>query len=105
MSENVIRATPPLGPDRTTLLNPEHTISDESGTRLLCWCPVNRCGAIYHTEANLWTMHVPISFADFLQAIKLHGMAPAACGDDLARWIQANTQPAPGTPTAPGGRC
>jgi len=95
----------PRAPHPTTLNNPAHTIHDASGTRLLCWCPIHQCGAIYHIEARVWSMEAPIGFDEFLAALRVRSILAADGADDLSRWIEACTQPAPGTPIAPGGRC
>lgn len=105
MSENKHTAPMPRGPHPDTLRDPSYTILDSSGTRLLCYCPRNRVGATYNTEVLVWGMEMPISFGEFLEALRTRQLLPEAGTDDLARWIETCTQPLPGTPTAPGGRC
>lgn len=105
MSNNAMATPLPRAPHPDTLRDPSHTILDRSGTRLLCWCPRHMCGAIYTIEAMIWGMEAPITFGEFLQALEHRNLLPEAGTDDLARWVEACTQPAPGTPTAPGGHC
>jgi hypothetical protein len=105
MSEAKHTAPLPRAPHTATLRNPAHTILDASGTRLLCWCPIHQCGAIYHTEARIWSMEAPIGFGEFLTALRARNILPADGAEDLAQWIEACTPPVNVTPTGPGGRC
>lgn len=105
MSENKQAVPMPRGPHPDTLRNPSYTILDRSGTRLLCWCPRHMCGAIYAIEASCWNLETPVTFGEFLNALQHRNLAPEAGTDDLARWIEACTQPLPDMPTAPGGHC
>lgn len=105
MSEAKHIAPMPRAPHPSTLRDPTLTILDASGTRLLCWCPIHQCGAIYHTEAHIWSMEAPLGFDEFLVALRARNILPADGADDLSRWIETCTQPALGVPTAPGGRC
>lgn len=105
MSETRLMARLPLGPHPDTLRNPAYTILDGSGTRLLCWCPRHRCGAIYHIEALVWSLEVPITFAEFLRGLRARNVLPVQNDEDLSRWIEACTQGEQIQPTAPGGRC
>ncbi len=105
MSENAVATPLPRAPHPDTLRDPSHTILDRSGTRLLCWCPRHMCGAIYTIGALIWSMEAPITFGEFLLSLQARNLLPAEGAEDLSRWIEACTQPPPGTPTAPGGRC
>lgn len=105
MSENKHPAPMPRAPHIDTLRDASMTILDRTGTRLLCWCPRHECGAIYHVEAMVWSMESPIAFGEFLHALQHRSLAPETGTDDLARWIEACTQPPAGVMTAPGGRC
>lgn len=94
----------PRAPRAGTLRDPRYTILDASGTRLVCWCPVNRCGAIYVPAAGVWNIHVPISFAEFLAALKANRIVVDS-SPDLLTWIDACTAAELPRPTAPGGTC
>lgn len=104
MSESKHQAPVPRAPHPDTLRNPRFTILDASGTRLLCWCPVHRCGAVYATEAGVWNLQVPVSFGEFLLALKTRGLV-VDNSPDLVQWIDACTAAQAPRPTASGGTC
>lgn len=94
----------PQAPEHTTLRDPRYTILDDTGTRLVTWCPCSRAGGVYHAEVQIWATVWPVTFGDFLRWLETRSVAMDH-SEDLTHWIEACTQLPPGTPTAPGGRC
>lgn len=99
-----MQTTIPCAPHPDTLRNPDFTILDATGTRLLCWCPRHLCGAIYHGELRIWSMESGISFGEFLIALKARNYV-VDDSDDLARWIETCAASEVPRPNAPGGTC
>lgn len=104
MSEAKHRTEVPRAPHPDTLRDPNFTILDASGTRLLCWCPVHRCGAVYAIEAAIWNLQVPIGFGEFLTALQGRGLV-VDDSPDLVQWIDTCSAAEVPRPTAPGGTC
>lgn len=94
----------PRAPHPDTLRDPRYTILDASGTRLLCWCPRHRCGAVYAVEVGVWTLQTPVGFGDFVTALRANGFV-VDDSPDLVQWIDACTAAEGPRPTAPGGTC
>lgn len=94
----------PQAPHPDTLRNPNFTILDSSGTRLLCWCPLHRCGAVYSIEAEIWNLQVPLGFGEFLTALRERGLV-VDDSPDLVQWIETCAAAEGPKPNAPGGRC
>jgi hypothetical protein len=62
----------------------------QSGDRGIVYCPINRCGALYHIAARVWSIECPISFAEFLVALEARKLIPFdADPDDVAEWTEA----------------
>lgn len=104
MSETRQTAVVPRAPHPDTLRDASRIILDASGTRLLCWCPINRCGAIYNTEVGIWAMEGPISFQEFVVALDGRGIT-VDDGPDAQRWVAEGLTGDAVRSTAPGGRC
>jgi|SRR6185312_12763933 len=88
----------PQAPEHTTLRDPRYTIMDDTGLRLVTWCPRSRAGGVYHAEARIWATVWPVAFGDFLRWLHTRGVAMDH-SEDLARWIDACTL------SVPSGQC
>ena len=93
----------PRAPHPNTLRDPNFTILDANGTQLLCWCPLHRCGAVYHIETRIWTIQSEVGFVEFLAALKTRGFLPQ--NGDLLQWIDTCATADGPRPNAPGGTC
>ena len=90
----------PLAPATSTLDARGCVIKDQSGKRLLLYCPVTLCGAVFNLEAKFWTMQQPIKFSEWLTALEANEMLPRSDNaQDLAIWIENCTG------DVAGGRC
>lgn len=94
----------PRAPHPATLTSGNYSIVSSDGTRLVCWCPRHQCGAVFHFEAQIWAMQMPVSFAEFLQALRTANIIVDST-DDLTRWIENCTAAACFKPGAPAGMC
>jgi len=94
----------PRAPHPDTLRDPNFTILDATGTKLLCWCPLHRCGAVYHSELRIWNIQSGVGFGEFLTACKTHGYV-VDNSDDLAQWVETCAAAEGPRPNAPGGTC
>jgi|GEM_PF-2305874 len=94
----------PRAPHAETLQSGDYTILSSDGARLVCWCPRHQCGAVYHIAARVWAMQTPVSFAEFLEALRTNNIVVEQT-DDLARWVEACTATAGVRPTHAGGSC
>lgn len=94
----------PRAPHPDTLRDPNFTILDASSGQLLCWCPLHRCGAVYHIETRIWTMQSEVGFGEFLAALRSRGFLPN-CIDELKQWIETCSAAERHLPNAPGGVC
>lgn len=104
MSEARQTTVVPRAPHPDTLRDASRIILDDSGTRLLCWCPIHRCGAVYNIEVGIWAMQAPISFAEFVASLDSRGLT-VDDGPDARRWITEGLTGDAMQPSAPGGRC
>lgn len=88
MSMDSTTAYAPLAPAAETLTDPQFTIRDKSQAMLVCYCPRNRCGAIYHIDPGMWCLWVPIDLPSFLGSLHDRKIELAA-GPDLESWLDA----------------
>lgn len=79
MSLSHIRVPTPHGLHADTLATSNRFLSVETdrGGLLVCYCPLNRSGALFVTQSHFWQIWTPCSFAQFLVSLDLLGIAPA----------------------------
>jgi len=90
MSMNSTTAYAPLAPAAATLTDERFTIRDQSQTMLVCYCPQNHCGAVYHIDPGMWCLWVPIDLPSFLGSLHDRKIELAS-GPDLEQWLDAVT--------------
>ncbi len=81
-----VQTSVPKAPHPDTLADGDLLIIDEANGLLICYCPRNRCGALYALEVELWKMISPISFGDWLQVIEAQGIRLPE-GANRQRWF------------------
>lgn len=95
MNEQRIEVPVPRAPHEDTLKEPQLTILSADKSRLICYCPRNRCGAVLHIQLGLWAIYSPLSFREFCNTLGQRGiMLPQ--GDDHETWLQALALAVPG---------
>lgn len=92
----------PRAPSVETLASGRYVILSADGSRLICWCPIHSCGAVYNAEAGVWWMQQPLSFGEFLTALRAQKVLVDSSAD-LAQWIETCSAEELPRPTAPGG--
>ncbi|HEY4340534.1 MAG TPA: hypothetical protein VGM97_11365 [Steroidobacteraceae bacterium] len=82
----VTRTFVPKAPHRDSLANHRLSITDEGGTILVHFCPINACGAVWYPNLGKWVIYTPVSAAEFAAALPKLGvrLADAAA---LQAWL------------------
>jgi hypothetical protein len=71
-----------------TFSDPSRTIMSAEGAALLTYDPGTRSGFIYRFEGEVWLIHAPVDFLQFVVLARLHGYT-INDGEDARRWLDA----------------